>query len=168
MEEADGIRFTASDKENHIRSRGLTSVAWIEPDFFARLDNGKIVNLDAEATRHIDYGYAVETVGNLSAGCVILSGEVPQLADLEDNLVCLNPSICRLSIYTSKMSQTLQVELAQSGVTAGTLSKQLAKVASLGIAEYSLVVTMIEDNSVTSLSRICTQPNAILACHKCL
>ena len=168
MAEADGIRFTASDKENHIRSRGLTSVERIEPDFSARLNNGKTVDLDAEATRHIDYGYAVETVGNLSVGRVILSGEVPQLAGLEDDQVCLNPSICKLSIYTSKMSQTLQVELAQSDVTAGTLSKQLAKVASLGIAEYSLVVTMIEDNWVTSLSRVCTQTNAVLACHKYL
>jgi hypothetical protein len=51
-----------------------------------RVDNGKSVDLDLEAARHIDYGYAVETAASLAADRVILTGEAPQLAGLEDDL----------------------------------------------------------------------------------
>jgi plastocyanin len=107
------IRFTASEKENHIRTGGFAIVEGIEPDLSVRLDNRKAVDLDAETARHIDYGYAVESAGNITVDRVILTGEAAQLAGLEEDLARLNPTIRELSIYTSNASQALHVELAQ-------------------------------------------------------
>jgi hypothetical protein len=129
------IRFTASEKEDHIRTGDFATVERIEPDFSVRLDNGKTVDLDAEAARHIDYGYTVGTAGNLAADRVILTGEAPQLASLEDDLARLNRSIHELSVYTSEATQALQVELAQSPAAVETLSKSLTDTANLGLAE---------------------------------
>jgi len=120
-------------------------VEQIEPDFSVRLDNGKNVDLDPEATRHIDYGYAVETATKPAADRVILTGEAPQLAGLEDDLARLNPGIRELSVYTSDASQALQMELAQSPATTETLSKSLADTANLGVAEPSIAEAVIEE-----------------------
>ncbi len=145
MAVGERIRFTASEKENHIRTGDFASVERVEPDLSVRLDNGKTVDLDLEAARHIDYGYAVESAGNLAADRVILTGEAPQLAGLEDNLARLNPSIRELSVYTSDTSQALQMELVQGPATAEALAKPLAETANLGIAQSSLVETIIEE-----------------------
>ncbi len=67
--------FTAPEKNNHIRTGDFATVERVEPDLSVRLDNGKSVDLDSEAARHIDYGYAVEAAGNLAADRVILTGE---------------------------------------------------------------------------------------------
>jgi conjugative relaxase-like TrwC/TraI family protein len=139
------IRFTAAEKAHHIRNGDFATVERIEPDLAVRLDNGKAVELDAEAARHIDYGYAVESAGNLAADRVILTGEATQLAGLENDLSRLNPSIRELSIYTSDSSQALQVEHAQSPAAAETLSKSLADTANLGVAEPSVAETIIEE-----------------------
>jgi conjugative relaxase-like TrwC/TraI family protein len=139
------IRFTAPENEHRIRTGDFATVEQIEPDLSVRLDNGKTVDLDTEAARHIDYGYAVETAGNVVADRVILTGEAPQLASLENDLARLNPSIRELSVYTSDASQALQVELAQSPVAAEALSKPLAEVGKLGIAESSLAESIIEE-----------------------
>ncbi|MDR3411781.1 MAG: hypothetical protein P4L87_12710, partial [Formivibrio sp.] len=145
MAEGERIRFTAPDKENHIRTGAFATVERVEPDLSVRLDNGKSVDLNAEAARNLDYGYAVETAGNIAADHIILTGEAAQLAGLEDDLARLNPGIHELSVYTSDASQTLQVELAQSPVAAEALSKPLAEVGNLGIAESSLAESIIEE-----------------------
>jgi len=139
------ILFTAQEKENHIRTGDFATVERIEPDLSVRLDNGKSVDLDADAARHIDYGYAVESAANLAADRVILTGEAAHLAGLENDLARLNPSIRELSVYTSDASQALQVELAQSPTIAETLSKSLAGAGKLGIVESSLSETIIEE-----------------------
>ena len=41
MAEGERIRFTAPDKENHIRTGDFATVERIEPDLSVRLDNGK-------------------------------------------------------------------------------------------------------------------------------
>jgi len=139
------IRFTAPEKENHIRTGDFATVERIEPDLSVRLDNGKTVELNAESAQHIEYGYAVESAGNLAADRVILTGEAPQLAGLENDLARLNPSIRELSVYTSDASQALQVELAQSPTAAETLSKSLADTANLGIENATLAESLIEE-----------------------
>jgi hypothetical protein len=139
------IRFTASEKENHIRTGDFATVEQIEPALSVQLGNGKSVDLDAEAARHIDYGYAVETAGNVAADRVILTGEAPQLADLENDLARLNPRIRELSVYTSDASQTVQVELAQSPATAEALSKPLTEAANIGIAKPSIAEAIVEE-----------------------
>jgi hypothetical protein len=125
--EGERIRFTAPKKENHIRTGDFATVERIEPDLSVRLDNGKAVELDAVAARHIDYGYAVESAANLAADRVILTGEAQQLAGLENDLARLNPSIRELSVYTSNASQALQVEIAPQPVGTEALSKSLAE-----------------------------------------
>jgi hypothetical protein len=139
------IRFTASEKENHIRTGDFATVERVEPDLSVRLDSGKSVDLDGEAARHIDYGYAVETAANVAADHVILTGEAVQLAALEGDLARLNPSIRELSVYTSDVSQAPQLELAQQSVAAESLSKPLAETANLGIAEPSIAEAIIEE-----------------------
>jgi hypothetical protein len=137
------IRFTASEKENHIRTGDFATVEQIEPDLSVRIGNGKSVDLDA--ARHIDYGYAVETAGNIAADRIILTGEAAQLAGLESDLARLNPSIRELSVYTSDASQALQVELAQQPVVAEVLSKVPTEVTNFGIAEPSITDAIVEE-----------------------
>jgi Tfp pilus assembly PilM family ATPase len=117
----------------------------IEPDLSVRLDNRKAVDLDAETARHIDYGYAVESAGNITVDRVILTGEAAQLAGLEEDLARLNPTIRELSIYMSNASQALHVELAQSPAAAETLSKSLADIVNPGVAEPSLAEAIVEE-----------------------
>jgi len=143
--EGERIQFTAPDKENHIRTGDFATVERIEPDLAVRLDNGKAVDLDTETARHIDYGYAAESAGNVVANRVILTGEATQLAGLENDLARLNPSIRELSVYTSDASQALKVELAQSPAAAETLSKSLADTANRGVSAHSLAETVIEE-----------------------
>jgi conjugative relaxase-like TrwC/TraI family protein len=143
--EGERIRFTSSNKENHIRTGDFSTVERIEPDLSVRLDSGKTVDLDLEAARHIDYGYAVESARNLAADRVILTGEAPQIAGLENDLARLNSGIHELSVYTSGASQSLQVDLAQSPAAAETLSKSLAETTNLGIAEPSIAEAIIEE-----------------------
>jgi hypothetical protein len=76
---------------------------------------------------------------------VILTGEAPQLAGLENDLARLNSGIRELSVYTSDASQSLQVDLAQSPAAAETLSKSLAETTNLGIAEPSIAEAIIEE-----------------------
>jgi conjugative relaxase-like TrwC/TraI family protein len=139
------IRFTASEKENHIRTGDFAIVERIEPDLSVRLDNHKAVDLDAETARHIDYGYAVESAGNITVDRVILTGEAAQLAGLEEDLARLHPNIRELSIYKSNASQALHVELAQSPAAAETLSKSLADIVNPGVAEPSLAEAIVEE-----------------------
>jgi hypothetical protein len=145
MAEGECIRFTSADKENHIRTGDFATVERIEPDLAIQLDNGKTVELDAEAAQYIDYGYAAESTANLAADRVILTGEAHQLAGLENDLARLNPSIRELSVYTSDASQGLQVELAQTPVAAETPSKSLANTANLVIAEPSIAEAIFEE-----------------------
>ncbi len=156
MTVGERIRFTASEKDNHIHTGDLATVERIKPDLSVQLDNGKSVNLDAEAVRHIDYGYAVETAGNIAADRVILTGEATQLASLGDDLARLNPGIRELAIYTSGAAQSFQVEFAQQPVVTEALSKPLAGAANLGIAESSLLETIVEEIGCIS-KRVCAQ-----------
>jgi plastocyanin len=139
------IRFTASEKENHIRTGDFAIVEGIEPGLSVRLDNGRSVDLDTEAAKHIEYGYSVESAGNLAAERVILTGEAAQLAGLEDDLARLYPNIRELSVYTSNATQALQVELAQSPNAAELLSTPQPEMANLGVAEPSLAEAIIEE-----------------------
>ena len=106
------IQFTASDRENHVRSGDFATVERVGDDnsLFVRLDNGKAVELDSEKARHVEYGYTVETARHLSAARVILTGESTHLAEQQAALTKLNPSTHDLSIYTSDRAQLLQKE----------------------------------------------------------
>lgn len=40
-----------------------------------RMDNGREVTLDADGSKHIDYGYTVENVKRFSADRIVLTGD---------------------------------------------------------------------------------------------
>jgi hypothetical protein len=81
-----------------------------------RLDNGKMVELDPEKARHIDYGYTLETAKHVSADRILLTGESSQLAEQRVTLAKLNPNVHDLAIYTSD-SIGKELELAQEGLS---------------------------------------------------
>jgi hypothetical protein len=83
------IRFTAPEKEKHIRIGDFATVERIDPDLSVRLDNGKTVELDSENAQHIDYGYAVESAGNIAAAEVLSKplAEAANLSMAESSLV---------------------------------------------------------------------------------
>jgi conjugative relaxase-like TrwC/TraI family protein len=75
--EGERIRFTTYDKELGVRSGDLGAVARIGQDhsMIVKMDSGKIAEVSPEKTRHIDYGYAVDTLKNVRAERVIVTGD---------------------------------------------------------------------------------------------
>ena len=75
--EGERIRFTTHDKELGVRSGDLGTVTRIgqHNSMTIKLDSGKTAHVSAEKTRHIDYGYAVDTLKNIRADRVIATGE---------------------------------------------------------------------------------------------
>jgi hypothetical protein len=120
------IKFTAPDRESHIRAGDLATVERIGEDnaLSVRLDNGKSIELDADKARHIDYGYTVETPKGVSADRILLTGESGQLAQQQASLTKLNTNVHDFAIYTSDSTNLLnrdtgigkQPELSQEGV----------------------------------------------------
>jgi conjugative relaxase-like TrwC/TraI family protein len=74
--EGERIRFTTYDKGLGVRSGDLGTVARIGQDhsMIVKLDSGKIAEVSLEKTRHIDHGYAVDTLKNVHAERVIVTG----------------------------------------------------------------------------------------------
>lgn len=74
--EGERIRFTRYDKELGVRSGELATVNRIGHDhsMTVKLDSGKTAEVSPEKARHIDYGYAVESVKNLRAERIIATG----------------------------------------------------------------------------------------------
>ena len=121
------IQFTAPDRANRIRSGDFATVERIGDDnaLSVRLDNGKMVELDPEKARHIDYGYTVETAKHVSADRILLTGESSQLAEQQTTLAKLNPNVRDFAIYTSDSTNLLhrdngigkEPELSQDGLS---------------------------------------------------
>jgi hypothetical protein len=121
------IRFTAPDRENRIRTGDFATVERVGEDntLSVRLDNSKAIELDSEKSRHIDYGYTVETAKGVSADRIVLTGESSQLAQQQATLTKLNPTVHDFAIYTSDSTNLLQrdnsvgkePELSQEGLS---------------------------------------------------
>jgi len=101
------IQFTHSDHDAHIRSSDFATVKQIGENntLFARLDTGRIVELDTERARHLDYGYAVANAQHVSVDRVLVTGDASQLAQQQEALTRLSPHIRDLSLYTSDMRE---------------------------------------------------------------
>jgi conjugative relaxase-like TrwC/TraI family protein len=125
LAEGDRITFTTNDRENCVRSGDFATVERIGEDnsISARLDSGRVVELDPEKARHIDYGYTVENGQHFSADRVLLTGESSQLAEQQTALTKLNPHTREVGIYTSDVTNPTQqtqgiatdVQLAEQG-----------------------------------------------------
>ncbi len=74
--EGERIRFTEYDKELGVRSGDLGTVTRIGQDnsMTVKLDSGKTAEVSPEKSRHIDYGYAVESLKGNRAERVIATG----------------------------------------------------------------------------------------------
>jgi hypothetical protein len=101
------IQFTHSDHDAHIRSSDFATVKQIGENntLFARLDTGRIVELDTDRARHLDYGYAVANGQHASVDRVLVTGDASQLAQQQEALTRLSPHIRDLSLYTSDMRE---------------------------------------------------------------
>ena len=106
----DRIQFTASDTERGLRLGSFATVESMGKDstLTVRTDGGKVIELDEEKSRHIDYGYTVASARYLAADRVILTGDANQLADQQAALTRLSPGIRDFAIYTSDGSNTVQ------------------------------------------------------------
>jgi conjugative relaxase-like TrwC/TraI family protein len=71
----DRVQFTAPNREQGIRKGDFGTVAALTDDnaLSVRLDNGKAVELNAEKSRHIDHGYAVDGQKTAYAERVLVS-----------------------------------------------------------------------------------------------
>jgi hypothetical protein len=75
--QGERIRFTTYDKELGVRSGDLGTVTRLAQDnsLTVKLDSGRTAEVSPEKARHIDYGYAVESLKGNRAERVIASGE---------------------------------------------------------------------------------------------
>ena len=75
--EGERIRFTRYDKELGVKSGDLGTVTRLADDnsMSVKLDSGKTTELSTEKTKHLDYGYTVDALKNISAECVIATGD---------------------------------------------------------------------------------------------
>ena len=101
---ADGerIQLTSGLSEHCIRNRDFATVERIAGNkaLSIRLDNGKVLDLNSDQARHIDYGYAVANAKGVSADRVILTeAAMPDLA-------ALSHATRDVAVYTSGMGQS--------------------------------------------------------------
>jgi conjugative relaxase-like TrwC/TraI family protein len=110
------ILFTESDRDAHMRSGDFATVEQIGEDgtLAVRLDNGKSVELTSDQSRHIDYGYVVNTVPRASMDRILVTGDAAQLAEQQEAFAHLSPSIRDLAVYTSD-SRELGLEKSVPG-----------------------------------------------------
>jgi hypothetical protein len=103
LAKGERIQITAANPELRIRSGNLATVEKIGDDnaVTVRMDNGKAVQLDAEQSRYIDYGYAVETAQQASVDRILVTGNSNQIAEQREALTHLSPHLRDLAIYTS-------------------------------------------------------------------
>jgi conjugative relaxase-like TrwC/TraI family protein len=111
------LRFTESDRVAHICRGDFATVERMGDDqsLFVRVDNGRSLELDADRARHIDYGYTAETVRDVTADRILITGDAFRLAQEGEALTHLSSHIRDLTIYTSA-SRELAVDKNTSGV----------------------------------------------------
>ena len=116
LAEGERIQFTAPNPELRIREGSLATVEKVGEDnaVTVRLDNGKAVELDAEQSRYIDYGYAVEATRQTSVDRILVTGDSHQIAEQREALTHLSPHLRDLAIYTSDDSGLAVRQIASS------------------------------------------------------
>ena len=134
----DRIQFTASDRENRIRSGDFATIERIADDnaLSLRLDSGRMVDLDPDKARHMDHGYVVEEARHLSADRVLLTGSGSQLAEQQAALTQLNLHTKDLAIYVSGSADAF--EKAQSPSNGIEITQDLSNDVGLSLPEPAL------------------------------
>jgi hypothetical protein len=103
LAQGERIQFNTANPELRISAGSLATVEKFGEDnaITMRLDKGKIVELDGEQSRYIDYGYAVETAQQASVDRILITGNFHQIAEQREALTHLSPHLRDLAIYTS-------------------------------------------------------------------
>ena len=118
MAPGDHVRFTEADSTRGIRKGDLGTVIAISDanDLDVKLDKGTMVRLNAEQARHIEHGYAVESIRPGAPERVLFTQEA---AVSEREAASLSRRGRELNLYTSDGSvsnsqgRQNQVELPQ-------------------------------------------------------
>ena len=99
----DRIQITTSSLGSDLRKGVFGIVERVANDnaISIRLDNGQRFDLTPEQSRHIDYGYAVESAQYLSADRVLITGSPTVLAEQQTDLAKLALKVHDLATYTS-------------------------------------------------------------------
>ena len=95
----DRIQFTASHREQRVRSGDFATVERIGQDnsIGARLDSGKTVELAPDQAKHIEHGYAVGAGQRVFADRILVAGESVDPKLLAD----IAASVKDVAVYTS-------------------------------------------------------------------
>jgi hypothetical protein len=110
------FQFTVAKPELRVRAGSLATVEKFGENnaITVRLDNGKAVELDAERSCYIDYGYAVEATQQASVDRILVTGNSSQIAEQREALTHLSPHLRDLAIYTSDDSGLAVQEITSS------------------------------------------------------
>lgn len=123
--EGDRVQFTRADSERGIRKGELGTIAATNDTkgFDVRLDKGTVIPLGADQTRHLDHGYAVESIKAASQERVIFTREA---AASEREIAALARSGREIDIYTSD-GTTIQKQEAQTNTQTQPLPNHMAQ-----------------------------------------
>ena len=77
ISQGERVRFATYDKEMGVRSGDLGTVTRIGEDhaMTVKMDSGKIAEVPPEKAQHMDYGYVVDSLKNVRAERVIVTGD---------------------------------------------------------------------------------------------
>ena len=102
ISEGERIVFTATAQQFHIRKGDFATVERIGEDrsLTVRSDQGKLIALSDKESRQIDHGYTADRMPRHSMDRVIVSGEAPQIAQLD--FARLSGQIRDLELYASQ------------------------------------------------------------------
>ena len=100
--EGERIRFGRYDKNMGVRSGDLGTVTRIGQDLSltVRLDSGKIAEVAPEKGQHIDYGYAFDSLKNVRAERILVTGD-----SLAHRTLQVASSNMELTLYTNAPQQ---------------------------------------------------------------
>ena len=100
--EGERIRFTRYDKEMGVRSGDLGTVTrmGLDNSMTVKLDSGETAEVSPAKTRHIDYGYVVDSLKSTGAERVIVTG-----ANLTQQNIQTGSPKADIALYTSSPQQ---------------------------------------------------------------
>jgi conjugative relaxase-like TrwC/TraI family protein len=104
ISQGERVRFATYDKEMGVRFGDLGTVTRIGEDhaMTVKMDSGKIAEVPPEKARHIDYGYAVDSLKNVRAERLIVTGD-----GLTQQAFQAAPSKVAIALHTSSPQQEL-------------------------------------------------------------
>ncbi len=141
------IQFTAPDKALGVRTGDLGTIESITGNrsIGIRLDSGKTVDVNAQTSRNIDYGYAVDGGKAVSADRVLVSvANAPQLTGESKIFQSLSAAKQDAAIYTSDASTLSRAPVLPPPRPPTKIEQLREAVATLGQNETRAGVEMLD------------------------